>query len=291
MPRHATICLGSSLLTLVLVIAGCGKDDATNPLPPPPQTDVVFVAAGSFRMGSPDTEPGRDTDEVEHLVTLTRGFYMSRCEVTESQWVEVMGGNDPGGSLPKTAVNWYDAVAYCNARSVADGLTPAYTIEPGSDDVAWNQSAKGWRLPTEAEWEYACRAGADATAFANGALTQPECATLDPILDQVGWYCGNSGEVRHPVGTKAANAWGLHDLHGNVYEWCWDLYSSQNHLYASTDPLPEPGNVNFWYSGDRVIRGGSVDSRATACRCATRWGYGPYETYGPTGFRMVRTAD
>jgi len=145
---------------------------------------------------------------------------MSPYEVTEELWDSVMGSGASTSQLPKVYVNWYEAVAFCNALSVRNGLTPAYT--GSGTNWTWNQLANGYRLPTEAEWESACRAGS-VTAFANGPITEAICYPLDPNLDAMGWYCGNAGPTLHNVGGKQANAWGLNDLHGNVWEWGRDM--------------------------------------------------------------------
>ena len=134
---------------------------------PGPSGDFVYIPAGTFTMGSPSDEPARSLNEIQHQVTLTKGFYMSKYEVTEQWWYEVMGGTSTTSELPKNYVSWDMAVEFCNALSVKEGLTRAYTINGPDGDVTWNRNADGYRLPTEAEWEYACRAGS-VTAFANG---------------------------------------------------------------------------------------------------------------------------
>jgi formylglycine-generating enzyme required for sulfatase activity len=149
--------------------------------------------------------------------------------------------------------------------------------------VTWNQAANGYRLLTEAEWEYACRA-TSTTAFCNGSITRPFCSPLDPNLDQVGWYCGNASSATHDVGSKTANAWGLKDMHGNVWEYCWDLYGDY-----PAGPLTDPtGPVSGF---NRVIRGGSWTADPRYCRSARRYyTFTPGDWPGNFGLRVARTA-
>jgi len=254
-----------------------------DPTPPP---RFVYIEPGTFTMGSPEDEPGRDSDEgPQHQVTLTRGFFMSQYEVTEEWWNEVMGGDPTTSQLPKWPVSWDMAVQFCNALSVRENLTPAYEIHGPRGNVTWDQNADGYRLPTEAEWEYACRAGST-TAFANGPITHTRCEPLDPNLSAMGWYCGNRTGEDGPaeVGQKQANQWGLYDMHGNVWEWVWCGWRA----YASApqeDPVtsPEPG-------AGRVVRGGGWYSHARYCRSAHRYYVGPGNESDNVGFRPARSA-
>jgi formylglycine-generating enzyme required for sulfatase activity len=254
---------------------------------------MVLIPAGTFTMGSPGTEPGRFSDEVQHEVTLTKAIYVSTHEVTQLEWQAVMGWNTsyfPGVNRPVETLTWYDAVSFCNLRSTGEGLTAAYTITGityngnhiTNATVTWNQAANGYRLLTEAEWEYACRA-TSTTAFCNGAITNLACSPLDPNLDLVGWYCGNAGSATHDVGGKTANVWGLKDIHGNVWEWCWDWYGTY-----PTGPLTDPtGPASGSY---RVLRGGGWDYYALRCRSAIRYYYDPYYMGRGLGLRLSRTA-
>ena len=240
---------------------------------------MVSIPAGSFVMGSPTDEPGRNSNETEHTVTLTNGFYMSETEVTEELWDQVMGSGSSTSQYPKASVSWDNIMVFCNTMSEQEGLTPVYTIHGTNGNTAWNQDADGYRLPTEAEWEYACRAGST-TAFANGQITNTGCG--DPVLDAIGWYCGNAGGNKQEVAQLIPNAWGLYDMHGNVYEWCWDWYDS----YGGdiTDPV---GASSGSY---RVIRGGDWYSIAQHCRSAHRAYDSPNNSYDGIGFRFVRSA-
>ena len=244
--------------------------------------DFALINPGTFQMGSPPDEPGRNSDEVLHPVTLTQGFYISKYEVTEAWWDDVMGSGSSASQLPKSRVSWDMAVQFCNQLSIDEGLTPAYVIHGPNGNVTWNRDADGYRLPTEAEWEYACRAGSQ-EAFCNGPITQLDCDPIDPNLDEVGWYCGNAID-RHGVGQKAPNGRGLHDMHGNMYEWVWDGYRDDYENLPSGDPVHDvsPG-------GHRVLRGGNWAGTAPNCRSASRQHYGPDDDPGIIGFRPARS--
>jgi formylglycine-generating enzyme required for sulfatase activity len=249
---------------------------------PPPTPGYVRIEPGVFTMGSPADELGRYDDETQHQVTLTRAFELKATEVTQAEWRAVMGNNpsgfqDCGDDCPVEQVSWDDAVDYCNALSAQQGLAPCYDGDrnfPGLD-------CGGYRLPTEAEWEYAARAGTQ-TAFYTGDITYPECRPLDPNLDAAGWYCGNDDGSKHPVGQKQPNAWGLYDMHGNVWEWVNDWYGDYP-AGAAVDPLGSP-------VGDgRVERGGSWDRYARSARSANRYRGSPDYRRDSIGFRPARS--
>lgn len=244
---------------------------------------VVGPLAGEafFTMGSPEDEPGREADEPLHTVVFSRAFHLEDHEVTQAEYEAVMGTNPSlhvGADLPVENVTWYDAIRYCNARSIQEGLSPAYGID--GESVTWTRDANGYRLPTEAEWEYACRGGTT-TAFSSGAITRETC-DLDPALDAVGWYCGNAGtEGPHPVKQKQAGPTGLYDLHGNVAEWCWDYYGPLDAGLAGDPAGPETGM-------QRVTRGGHWYYFARDCRSAARGAYWPESGDDLVGFRVAR---
>jgi formylglycine-generating enzyme required for sulfatase activity len=253
--------------------------------------EMVQIQGGTFQMGSPENEPNHYNDETQHSVTLT-GFYMGKYPVTQEQYEAVMENNPSNFKTPvspetSTAnrpveyVTWYDAVEFCNKLSEKEGLTPVYTITgrtpatgyPITDaTVTPDWSKNGYRLPTEAQWEYACRAGTT-TAYNTGAT----------ISENTGWYYINSGNRTHNVGEKTANAWDLYDMHGNVWEWCWDWYSSS---YYSSSPAQDPTGAVSGY--DRVRRGGSWGSVGQLLRSAYRSDGNPYGRYDSGGFRLVR---
>jgi formylglycine-generating enzyme required for sulfatase activity len=234
-----------------LLVAGTLPLGAQAAVPP----DFARISGGTFMMGSPASEAGRRDNETRRRVAVS-GFYIGKYEVTQVEWKRVMGTNPSefsGDHLPVDGVSWNDAVAYCNKRSALEGLTPAYTLR--GTTVTWDKRANGYRLPTEAEWEYACRAGTT-TPFYTGTS-----------VDSAGWYDGNSGGTTHAAGQKTPNAWGLYDMHGNVWEWCWDAASGDIH----------------------VLRGGSWDYDADYARSAYRGGDIPSATDGGLGFRVCRS--
>jgi len=231
--------------------------------------DMVFINGGTFAMGSPANEYGRSVNEgPQHQVTVS-SFYMAKYQVTQADYLEIMGINPStfkGDNLPVEQVSWYDAVNYCNKRSLKEGLTPAYTVNGSS--VSWNREANGYRLPTEAEWEYACRAGT-VTPFYSGTT-----------VADAGWYSGNSKGRTQPVGEKTPNAWGLYDMHGNVLEWCWDWLGSYTSA-AQTDPIGVTSGTG------RVYRGGSWHFESYQNRSAYRFGNHPFLKTFFLGFRVA----
>ncbi len=215
------------------------------------------VPKGSFMMGSPATESGRGTDETQHMVTLTTDVWMADSEVTQKQWQSVMGSSPSyfkGNDLPVEQVSWFDAVAYCNALSAKEEIPPCYQIS--GTTVGWAEGVQctGYRLPTEAEWEYA----------ANPAIPPRKVYAGSDTVDGVAWYTVNSGNTTHAVKTKSANGRGLYDLSGNVWEWVWDNYQSNYEALPATDPKGPATGAN------RTLRGGSWYFTATNARVAQR---------------------
>jgi formylglycine-generating enzyme required for sulfatase activity len=217
---------------------------------------------------------GEDYERPVHTVTVT-SFYMGKYEVTQQEWVEIIGSNPSnfkGDTLPVEKVSWHDVIEYCNKRSLREGLTPAY--RGSGDSVTCDLSASGYRLPTEAEWEYAAKGGA------NGAYLTYEYAGSNSV-DGIGWYTDNSGNRTHPAGQKQPNDLGIYDMSGNVWEWCWDWYG--NYPGGSqTDPVgPASGS-------SRVLRGGSWENSAPFLRSAYHGGSTPANRVNSVGFRLVR---
>lgn len=261
---------------------------------PPPAPEMVPVDPGTFLMGSPPFEFTRGANETQHVVTITRPMLVGIHEVTQAEWEGIMGWNPsyaPGPSRPVEMVTWYDAVAWCNERSIIDGLRPAYVISnrrfSGTHityaTVETADNTDGYRLLTEAEWERCCRA-LSTTAFCNGGISSNTCSPPDPNLKLVAWFHCNSDLDSHDVGGKTANEWDLHDMHGNVAEWCWD---------GAYPGIPDygPGSVTdpVGSGTGRIIRGGSWRSTASGCRSAHRHANSPGTWYEEVGFRVART--
>jgi len=244
---------------------------------------MVVVAPGTYVMGSPDHEPGSRVDEVRHPVTITRPFLLAATEVTRRQWRDVMQ-SDPGrypacDDCAVADVSWHDAVSFCNALSRREGLTPAYEI--AGDAVTWRRDAGGYRLPTEAEWEYACRAGSTGP-FGGGACLSAGDANYDGYHPPPGCPEGlNRGEPVE-VGSFPPNPWGLHDMAGNVSEWCWDRYGDYP-VEGAVDPNgPAEGER-------RVVRGGCWANFAAKCRAANRERQDPDGRWDMIGLRLARS--
>lgn len=248
---------------LRVVIPGC------------PPFQMAHLPPGSFEMGSPSHERVRRGDETLHHVTLTRPFALGEVPVTQELW-EAVARTEPaahrrlvsfrGRSHPAECGDWLEAVRWCNALSRMAGLAPAYRIV--GREASWSRDADGFRLPTEAEWEYACRAGVP--------------GMHRPRLDQTAWYSLNSDKRTHPVGQRQPNAWGLHDMLGNVWELCWDRYAPYPPGPAVDPNGPDTGS-------ERVVRGGCWDDSAEYCRCASRY-RSSGDPYSCTGLRVARDA-
>ncbi len=294
----------AAIIAACLWLTGCTKDFVTLP-------------SGSFIMGSPVTELGRDDDETQRGVALTHDFEIMTGEVTKKEFGWVMG-YDPayfpvrgvGLNFPVEQVSWFDALAYANKLSVLAGYTPCYLLSsivcaddtPGDSTDACKDhggikhaevtlngcervyECQGYRLPTEAEWEYAARAGST-TAFPTGEITHTSCTPLDPHLDPIAWYCGNCVGLKstRPSKTKAPNAWGIYDILGNVAEWTWDWYEA----HPPAQQIDPQGPASGYF---RVVRGGAAWYHGAArLRVADRSGHTPDYRDRFIGFRLVRT--
>jgi len=250
-----------------IINEGCNPSQYTNSL----GMTFNLIPAGTFTMGSPKSEIGRYDQETQHQVTLTQQFYIQTTEVTQRQWKTVKNNNPSyfqncGDNCPVENVSWYD---------VQDFITDLNNMGQGT-----------YRLPTEAEWEYSARAGTT-TALPNGNITMVDkwyCLN-DPIIDLIGWYCGNSDYKTHPVAQKTSNNWGLYDMHGNVSEECQDWFDGYDYQpYPVTNPI---GPSDNWL---KVNRGGNYSDAPRFTRSANREADGITIHHSGLGFRLVKTA-
>jgi len=254
-------CIHCVVLALSLVLGGC-NEDGPDSAPSSEVTEIttrsgivmVLLPAGRFTMGDDD---GEDDETPAHDVTLD-AFVMDKYEVTQKAYRDLMGTipptKMPDDDRPVQQVTWLQAARYCNARSRADALDPCY------DETALtcNFDASGYRLPTEAEWEYACRAGTTGEFFFGG----------DPReLRKFAWFADNSRKATHPVGQVQFNGWGLCDMQGNVSEWCNDYYDEDQYRQRASGSQNPRGPAKRDY---RVLRGGNWDSKADTCRSSAR---------------------
>src|SRR5216683_6255453 len=238
--------------------------------------EMVLIPAGSFQMGN---ARGQEDEKFIHTVKLD-AFLMDKYEVTQAEFDKHKLPNPShfkGPTLPVEQVTWVQAAVYCNARSKAEGLSPCYN----EDTAACNFEADGYRLPTEAEWEYACRAGTDTGYSFDGDSRK---------LMEYAWFADNAGKKTHPVGQKNPNPWGLYDMHGNVAEWCNDIYDQSYYSNSAADNPrgPNEGKQN-------VLRGGAWKSAADALRSSYRLSENPGFSDAclardAIGFRCVRKA-
>jgi len=278
---------GSCCLVMVLGMlgSGCRRVDGPASGPEAPEiiktktgAEMVLIPAGRFMMGS---RTGQDDESPVHEVWVD-AFWMDRTEVTQAQYGKLVKGNPShfkGPDRPMEMISWAHAALYCNKRSQAEGLKPCYD----EATAECNLDADGYRLPTEAEWEYACRAGTD-TDYHFGQDPRP--------LKRYAWFAENAAKQTHPVAAKQANPWGLFDMHGNVAEWCNDVYDKgyyQTCPVLCKDPRGPADGEKY------VLRGGAWNVSAKACRSAYRVGEDPgfqdaCFARDAIGFRCVRRA-
>jgi len=283
------------------IIAGCRKSRSS-------EMEFAAIPAGTFEMGSSEREAGHRADEKQHTVKLTAIFLMGMREVTQEEYKAIAGTNPSGFSasgegkakLPKEGavcypverVSWFDAVEFCNRLSENDGYKPHYKIADPKTAEGSIRSAevsvlggRGYRLPTEAEWEYACRAESTGR-FSFGDFARNNAGNFKIMT--TGGY-GEAGETYNlgrtaAVGTHTKNKWGLSDMHGNVGEWCGDWYDKDYYAVSPGEDPPGPAKGTH-----RVIRGGSWMVTDQNCRSATRFSLTPDERKDYVGFRVART--
>ena len=227
---------------------------------------LVLIPEGTFMMGSPESEEGRKENETQHEVTISKDYYLGVYEVTQAQYEKVMGKNpshfqgaivgNENADLPVENVSWHDAVEFCKKLS---------------DLPEEKKAGRVYRLPTEAQWEYACRAGSKTTYSFDDE---------EGLLPEYGWFNRNSSNRTHTVGLLEPNAWGLYDMHGNVWEWCSDWYDEYPKGAVSDPTGPKQGSI-------RVYRGGCWYFGAAICRSAIRYGNSPVDRVISIGFRLA----
>jgi len=233
-----------------------------------PDIEEITVRGSQFMMGA---DNGPADEKPLHEVFISKDLFVSRFEVDQRLWRLVMEGNPSiikSDDLPVHNVSWMDAVEFCNRLSEIQGLITCYIVT--GESVAWNEDANGYRLPTEAEWEYTCRSG----------TTQDFGESMLP--DDYSWYNLNSGLNPHPSGKKEPNPSGIYDMHGNIREWCWDYYDSNYYSVSqSTDPSG-PATGEF-----RITRGGSYSDGKNYIRASAR--FAPDSLISDCGLRLFRT--
>jgi formylglycine-generating enzyme required for sulfatase activity len=273
--RTAASGLAALVALAAIFLAACHQFN--NPVDPesPSYPEMISVVGGTFPMGSTS---GNSDEQPVHSVTVS-GFLISKYEITQKKYQQVVSSNPSSftsgtdaPSRPVEQVSWYDAVAFCNSLSDLAGLVRVYTSN--GTDVTADFSKNGYRLPAEAEWEYAARGGNQSKGYTYSGSND---------VNAVAWYGSNSGSTTHPVGTKAGNELGIFDMSGNVWEWCWDWYGS----YSSSAQMDPTGPSSGSY---RVLRGGSWYNYDYGVRCADR-NYYSSGARGNFGFRVARRQD
>jgi len=294
-PSYATGALAATASYWARVANGCGQADSRTAVVTvtAPQSITVYlgpgnsvplelmpIPAGTFTMGSPDGERGRGIDEgPQHQVTITQPFYLGRTEVTQEQWQAVMGSSPSsfgtcGATCPVERVSWNDT---CGGITGSDCAPSSFIGK-----LNQQQGSTKFRLPSEAEWEYAARAAVTSEFFFPvPAGWDTGCGSF-PQAALYMWWCNNSGATTHPAGGKGANPWGLVDMSGNLWEWVGDWYGA----YPSS-PQTDPQGPASSYS--RVVRGGSWNNSAPYCRSARRSYFVVDQRYNALGFRLARS--
>ena len=263
--------------------------------------EMVRIESGTFTMGSDSEETGRSKDEETHQVQLRHAYCLGVHEVRRSEWQRWMSYQagyftECDETCPQESISWHEAASFANALSDPEHAEHCYTCEGYEDDVTCTPAqdpytCTGYRLPTEAEWEHAARAGSSTSFPDGGDLHAGTSTSCDPELEltdgtpisSFAWWCGNDDDTIRPSGDLDANPWGLFDMHGNVWEWCHDGYRAY-----SGDEIDPTGSMS---ADDKVIRGGSFASYGRGLRCAERESQPATTGHYILGFRVARSAD
>ena len=292
LPQKTAMAKWAITVTVLIGLGfGCKKEqDSPVPVPvptPTPPAGFVYIKGGTFQMGATDIA-GTSQEKPRHQVKLD-SFFMDTTELTRGKFLEFLASSDTVYILspferresyyytgtvntPVVGVSFRNALLYCNWRSKKEGLTPPYTFNTTDGTITYNKQANGYRLSTEAEWEYACRAGSeeDFSFGKDGAL-----------IDDYGWYAGNSSGKPQVVAGKKPNSFGLYDMHGNAAEWVWDFYDNYSDGKLENPTGPTTGTT-------RVYRGGSWKEAIADLRSSNRFNGGPTSRYEAVGIRLAR---
>ncbi len=288
MQKKLTLAKWAIMSTLVISLGvACKKtgEEPPPPVTPKPPAGFVYIKGGQFKMGSP-AGLGTSLEEPQHSVIL-RAFFVDTTELTRGKFFEFLASSDtslmpnpyerresyyPGSiTAPVAHMGFRNALLYCNWRSKNEGLIAPYTFN-GNGTITYNRSANGYRLLTEAEWEYACRAGSE-TDFSFGSD--------GGALGDYAWYSLNSDNKSHPVALKKPNAFGLYDMHGNAGEWVWDFFGNYSGGELENPTGPTTGT-------ERVYRGGTWKDPTATLRSSNRFTGGEYYSYEAVGIRLAR---
>ena len=274
------------IVMIFLWFSGCSEDDPMKPeIEPGDEPEMILVSGGMFDMGC--CYGWAEPSEIPmHDVTVDT-FLISRFEITGEQYAmydSILSSEPVKGKHPVVSVSWYDAAGYCNWLSRRHGYEPFYDdstlTNPDTSFVGMNWDADGYRLPTEAEWEYACRGNTTMDTY-EGFVHEPGCDPVDESVNRIAWYCGNADSSRHAVGGKKANVFGVYDMSGNAWEWCNDWFGAYHERDQINPRGPESGS-------SRIRRGGSWRASARQCRSSSRNQYNPRLNTDDIGFRIVR---
>lgn len=272
MMRMRSLLILLAFLVAPLIFNACSDDDGDGPA----DATMVLVPAGNYQMG--DDNANYEPNERPARTVAINAFFISKTEVTQALYQSVIGANpshNKGDRRPVENVTWFEALEFCNALSRRDGYTEVYSDITGNLQADF--SADGYRLPTEAEWEFACRGGTTTPYYTGSSKAD---------LEKAGWYSGNANGTTHDVSDLEANTHGIHDMHGNVFEWCWDWFSAAYYQQGENNNPRGPSGGE-----ERVCRGGSYFVFEYGCRSSFRSMLTPQYKSRDIGIRLARTAN